>query len=355
MKKILEQLAALGFETNAAMSSTDGTGGDAIPVEVLSSQIMDLMPGESTFLPLLPGDQNKELKRKLNEVESVNIVGEIPQFRKGETEQVDGFTTPQAANATVPTGKVTITQKRYELTFDITKKLQTYSVVDFEEWIKKEAANAMAKTLDNVLLNGDIVTAATGNINSVDGAPAATENYLQQDGIRKWGLANNGVNLGALSFQDYIDMLIQMGAYASDPSQLLWILNNETYLKSMGIEQFQDASKNGKSSIIHDGSKALTNILGADLMVSRRYSKANATGKVSTTPANNTTGALSCLWLPGIQYGFGEEFDMQVFNLGSRGIKLNMWFDFGFAIADPSDVGIDDGKTIVSGYNATLV
>ena len=145
-----------------------------------------------------------------------------------------------------------------------------------------------------------------------------------------------------------------MGVYGVDPSQLLWIFNHETYIKSMGITEFKDASENGKKSIIHEGSKALTNILGSDLVVPRSYGKANATGKISGTPANNSTGAFSLFWLPGVQHGFGEYFKFKVFDYGSRGVKLNAWFDWGVSLVDPSEVGITDGVVAASGFNATL-
>lgn len=355
-ENILETLQGMGIETNAALNTGAGSAGDAVPDEVLRKDIMDLVPSESLLLPLLPGDQNKALGRNLQEIESVNIVGEVPQFQGGEGEVTGGFQQAAAANGTLEVGKVTVTQKRFELTFDITKKLETYSLVNFVEWIKKEMPGAMAKTLDNVILNGDTATAANTNINSIDGTPPATANYLRADGIRKRGLANNSTDVGALAFQDYLDVLGSMGVYGVDPSQLLWIFNHETYIKSMGITEFKDASENGKKSIIHDGSKALTNILGADLVTPRTYSKANAAGKVQTTvPAGNTLGGFSLFWLPGVQHGFGETFQMRIFDYGSRGVKLNAWFDWGCTLVDPSDVGIDDGQTVGTAYNATLV
>lgn len=350
---ILETLEGMGIQTNAALNTTNAA--DSVPQATLRAEIMDLVPSESFLMPLLPGDQNEALGRNLDQTEEVTIVGEIPEFQGGEGEQTSGFTAHAAANGSLPVGKVTISQKRFELTFDITSKLQTYSNVKFLEWLKKEAPKAMAKTLDTVILNGDNATAANTNINLIDGTPAATANYLKVggDGIRKRGLAD-GIDVGAITFQDYLDMLGAMGVYGSDASQLLWLFNNETYVKSLGLDEFKDAAKNGKGSIIHDGSKAVTNILGADVLNLRSYKKSNATGKISATAGNNTKGGASLLWLPGIQHGFGETFQMRVFDFGSRGVKLNMWFDWGFAIADPSDVGIDDGKTVITAYNATV-
>lgn len=352
---ILETLQGMGIQTNAALNTGSGSAGSAVSDETLRKEIMDLVPSESYLVPLLPGDQNAALGRTLDNIESVTIVGEIPEFQGGEAEKTGGFNAPADANADLEVGKVTIHQKRFELTFDITSKLQTYSQVDFLNWLKKEAPKAMAKTLDTVILNGDKTATANANINLIDGTPATTANYLKTggDGIRKRGLAA-GIDVGALTFQDNLDMLAAMGVYGSDASQLLWLYNNETYIKSMGLEEFKDAAKNGKGSIIHEGSKAVTNVLGADVLNLRSYRKTNAAGKISGTASNNTKGGMSLLWTPGIQHGFGQYFEMRVFDFGSRGIKLNMWFDWGFAIADPSDVGIDDGKTVVSGYNVTL-
>ena len=65
---------------------------------------------------------------------------------------------------------------------------------------REQAVRAIADAIDSVLLNGDVTTAATGNINSDHAAPAGTAKFLSMDGLRHLPLVDksaNSVNMGA--------------------------------------------------------------------------------------------------------------------------------------------------------------
>jgi len=59
---------------------------------------------------------------------------------------------------------------------------------------REQAIRVMEDAIDNVLLNGDTEAGATGNINSDDEAPAATNKFMAFDGLRKLPLVTTTAN-----------------------------------------------------------------------------------------------------------------------------------------------------------------
>ena len=96
-------------------------------------------------------------------------------------------------------GKVTLGAKKLALRVGFSAELAEDSLVPVLSMYREQAMRALAAAIDSVLLNGDTETGATGNINSDDGAPAATPTYLAFDGLRKLPLVTttaNGVSAG---------------------------------------------------------------------------------------------------------------------------------------------------------------
>jgi HK97 family phage major capsid protein len=62
-----------------------------------------------------------------------------------------------------------------EIKVDISDRMLRYSSIsNLMNVISNEVVEAFANTLDSLVLNGDTVLTATGNINSDDQAPATT-------------------------------------------------------------------------------------------------------------------------------------------------------------------------------------
>lgn len=361
-KKILETLGKLGIQVagaplpiatnaNEAMHSTNtNAGAELVPTQILAKEIFDAIPNYSTFLSMLPGFHGVGLGKSVE----VDVIGDVGFFSL-HTEKTGGAFALAAGSNKLYTDKITLTQKQLDLTVDVTNELSQFNVLGAEglsNKLKEKIAKAMVRTVEAAIVNGDTTTAGTGNVNSDDGAPTAGTYYLGFDGLRKAAIADAAakVNVGTFALDDLVSVANCLGDYFAVPEDCLWLFNRSTYNKALGIAEFADAAKNGKASTVNTG--AITNILGADIVCNRDLPKTEADGKVSVTAANNTLGQFMCLWKPAVQYGFGQELQLQLFNMGKDGWQLQGWFNMAIAIVQKKG-GVGDSSVGV-GYNVTL-
>lgn len=268
-------------------TTNTGFGAELIPTDVQATDFLDMIPKYSLVLPFFNGNHGSNLDKTV----TLPAIGETALYDLAG-EWTTGALYGQVAQGTqkLPTGKVTIVQKKYKSTADISdEELRFSSVAELEAKVRERLLKGAARTVDAAIINGDTETGATGNVNSDDGAPVATSYYLGADGLRKTGIVTNStdtVDMATIDWADYVDMMTKMGHLGADPSSLVYITNIQTYNKSMQLTEFKDASQNGTTSTIN--ALAITNILGSDVVVARDMLLTEADGKVSTTPANNT-------------------------------------------------------------------
>lgn len=362
-KDVLETLGKLGIsgdgipelETNAnevMHTSNTNKGAELVPTSVLSQQIFDTILDYSSFLKMLPGYHGVGL----NKIEEVPVIGDVGFFSLHAEKTTSAFSLAQG-NTTLATAKVTLTQKQYDLTIDVSNELSQFNVLGaaaFEARLKEKIAKAMVRTVEGLIINGDTTNAATGNVNLDDADPADTLYYLGALGLRYYGIGGSAgvtkVDVGSFDMADLVSVANLLGDFFADPSQCLWLFNRSTYNKALNIAEFADAAKNGKQSTINTG--AITNILGADVVVARDLPKTEADGKVSTTAANNTLGQFLIFWKPAVQYGYGQELQLELFNMGKDGYQLQGWFNVAVSIVQKL-AGQGDSSVGV-GFNVTI-
>lgn len=348
------------IETNAdeiMHTGNTGFGKENIPTEVWINQSLDLVPKYSRLLTMLPGDHGNNLPQKQTSI----AIGDSPlaQGRSEWEDQASSPIGPDAAVAKIATAKVTIEQGAFKTSVALSLAELAYSSIDIEMIVRERLAASVGRTIDAYVLNQDAVTASTGNVNLDDSTPPSTSYYLQatsstNGGLRKIGLSDaaHQVNIGTLAWDDFLAMMIKMGALASNPGDLLWIFNVQTFLKSLGLSEFKQAYQNGLASTIFKGEGAISNILGADIMTAKDFTLTEADGKISDTGANNTLGGVILLYKPAVQFGFGKINQMEVVQVAGKGIQLVVSFDFGFDVADQK-AGVTD-PSVVLGFNATV-
>lgn len=361
---ILDTLGKLGIQTDTVPAaavqknanevmhtSNTGAGAEIVPTSVLAKQIFDTIQNYSSFLGMLPGYHGVGL----NKIEEVSILGD-PGFFDLHSEKTTGAFALAQGNKTQPTAKVTLTQKQYDLTIDVSNELAQFNILGaagLEARLKEKIGKAMVRTVEALIINGDTTNAATGNVNLDDADPADTLYYLGALGLRYHGINGSGTSksVGSFDMADLIGVANLIGDFFAVPDECLWIFNRSTYNTCLNIAEFADAAKNGKQSTINTG--AITNILGADVVVNRDMPKTEADGKVSTTAGNNTLGQFMIFWKPAVQYGFGQELQLQLFNMGKDGWQLQGWFNVAVTIVQKK-AGQGDSSVGV-GYNVTLI
>lgn len=328
-----------------------GAGAELVEAERMSKDVLDMVPNYSQLLPLLPGNHGTGLAQK----ETLPIVGEIGLFR-GNSEWTDapGEDADGTNSSKLGTDKVTIEQGQFYAEVAISKRELNYPIIDLYKTVIDKLQKSAARTIDAFILNAD--NAETGNVNkngfdfgTLTQAQKDAYYYLQGDnGIRKLGIAN-GLDLGALDEDDMLDLTEQLGQYAEDEENLLFVTSNKVRNKVRKFSSFKDASVNGVGSTI-EGRK-VSQVWGINLVTNRdNPALATSTGKVHTS-TGNTTGQIQLLWTPAVQYGFGQTMDFEVRRVAWKGIILVVTFEFGFAIVS-GKAGQD--KTVATGYNITL-
>jgi len=68
---------------------------------------------------------------------------------------------------------ITLVSKKFSAVTYLSGELDEDSIVSIRPYVEQKISNAYIELLDKVIINGDTVTAATGNVNLDDAAPTA--------------------------------------------------------------------------------------------------------------------------------------------------------------------------------------
>lgn len=184
-----------------------------------------------------------------------------------------------------------------------TGELTEDSLIGFAPQLRRQMVTSGTEILEHVMIDGDVETSASKNINAIDTTPAGTEPYLLLDGFRKLALVTNTANSrsagGSLTVEDFkntLKLLGTAGLAGSDPSKtaflvdynVMWAMMDLPELKTRDVSSFATI-ENGFVTRIYQ-----TRVLNA-FQMHRGSAKrmANSAGKVDAdTDANNTLGAI---------------------------------------------------------------
>lgn len=351
---VLKKIGALEKKANEVMhTGNTAAGAEFIPDEEFSREIIDIIPQRPGLLPLLPGNHGSNLPKVYTSAAVGLSVADMEFEKKGEwTTGTASQTEDDHSQQKATTKQVSITQKPYIAEVNISDAQLKYNAVNTEQYVKDRLALGMLYTIDNVILNGDTEAGANTNINAIDGTPASTKAYLHQDGVRKLAFAGSYTSdLGTLAAADYATLLGLLGEYATMPEDVVFVQNQKVTLKAMQISEFLTMDKSGDRAAIQSGLRPTP--FGSQMLTHRAVKLANTAGKVAvTTPANNTTGSIAALYKPAVQYGFGQDFLLEVVRVPGYGYRLVATFDFGFSILD-SGASLSDAA-VALGYNITV-
>jgi hypothetical protein len=196
-----------------------------------------------------------------------------------------------------------------------------------------------------------VVTAATWNVNLDDAAPTAWTYFLWADWVRKSAIGkSNTVDMWTIAFADFTSLLGKLGKFGSRPSDLLWIFNQNTLVKSMEVAEFANQYINGKTSTVNTG--AITNILWTDVFTAYDFNLTEADWKISTTAWNNTKGWVALIHRDAVQYWYSWDYQVEIFRAPWKGWQILGYYYMGVGIADT--IAWNTEPTIALGINATV-
>ena len=334
-KNMEHKATAMGMlETKAneiMHTGNTGYGAELVPGNVLMTDFLDMAPAASPLLSLfLAGYHGKNLDLKAD----LSVIGELPLHVLAPEQTTGAFAFAQGLGKN-PTAKVTIQQKERWFTVDTSEAEAQFAIVDVVALIKRKLAVSAANTIVSDIINGDTVTAATTNINLIDGTPGGTESYLGADGLRKTAIAagaSQSFDAGTFDFSDYLTLLKALGVNASNRQDVAFIHSVGAEIAALGVTEFKQAYLNGINSSAMTG--RIPSILGANLYIDRWLTEANAAGKISATPANNVKGQILAVNKYAVQHGSSGDYNLEIYRVPGKGYQIIGWYFYGHAIAD---------------------
>lgn len=202
--------------------------------------------------------------------------------------------------------KVTLTAKKLALRVGFSLELEEDSIIPVLSIYREQAERAIMDNIDYVLLNGDTETGGTGNINSDNGAPAATARYLVFDGLRKIGLVTDTTNrLDAANVAPTLAIIrrtrfLMAMAQAMRPADIAYIVGGEVYHKLLGIDEFLTLDKLGPNATVLTGE--IGEIDSSPVIASAEMPLTESDGKVGT--GTNDRGSLVAVYRPNHYVGY---------------------------------------------------
>ena len=210
MQACIERKSAiLGLErkANEIMNTGNvGYGAELVPGAVTLTDFLDMAPMQSKLLSIFQAGYHG---KTLPLTAILPIIGEVPLHQLCPEQTTGAFAFLQGISKE-PTAKVTLQQKEFWMTVDISEYEARFAILDVIALIKQKLAASAANTQVSMILNGDTATGANTNINCIDGTPVGTEAFLGFDGLRKTAISvgsSLAFDAGTFGFANYLAML----------------------------------------------------------------------------------------------------------------------------------------------------
>ena len=287
------------WQTNikAAMDSTTAGAGDELVDTQEARALWDDVNLETSIAPLF------------NTVQMPSNPFQIP-LQLGDVNWYPGTENVATTGTALRTARQTLTA--YELVAEVpwSYDLDEDGVIAMMEELRRSLLRNAREVIDDVLLNSDTTT--TNNINADGATISSTDAGKAQwlvgfDGILHLPLVDNADqanNHGAAVSDDmFNEVRAKLGKYGVRPSEVVYICDINTYIRSLSIDSFRTLDKFGPQATVLTGQ--LGAVEGVPVVVSEQMRPADADGKVTDSGNDATTGRLLILnrtqWLVGFK------------------------------------------------------
>ena len=290
--------------TRAAMDSTTAGSGDELVATLEARELWMDVNLQTLVAPLIP-----TFPMPSNPFDIPRQVGDV-NFYPG-TENVSSTSTALSTGKATLTGYELVGQVPYSFT------LEEDSVVALLPEIRAGLVRNVAEALDDIILNAD--TTVTNNINA-DGATISSSDA----GKAHWLIGYNGLvhlplvdntsqrndHSAAVSDDMFNEIRAKLGKYGARPSQLVWVMDVNTFIRSQSISQFRTMDKLGPNATLLTG--MLGAIEGIPVIVSEQMKLADTDGKVTDAGNGTDTGRLLIANRTQWAQGFRRELTIDV-------------------------------------------
>ena len=268
----------------AAMDSTTaGTGDELVSTQEAAALWMDVNL-ETMIAPLF------------SRVEMPTNPFEVP-LQLGDVNWYPGTENLATTSTALSTAKQTLTA--YELVGQVpwSLTLDEDAIIAMAVEVRSALVRNAAEVIDDVLLNGD--TTAANNINA-DGATISKTDagkghwLLGFDGLMHLPLVDNtgqaNDHNAAVSDDMFNEIRVKLGRYGVRPSELTYIMDVNTYIRSLSVANFRTLDKLGPNATMLRGQ--LGAVEGIPIIVSEQMKLSDTDGKVTDAGNGTNTGRL---------------------------------------------------------------
>ena len=268
----------------AALDSTTAGSGDELVATAEASALWADVNLETLIAPLF-----SRVDMPSNPFEIPLQLGGVTWYPGTENTAVTG-SAPSTARQTL-TAQELVAEVPWSLTLD------EDAVIAMAEEVRSSLVRNAVEVIDDVLLNAD--TTAENGINS-DGATitattAGKGHWLVGfDGLLHLPLVDHTTQANnhnaAVSDDMFNEIRGKLGKYGVRPSELAYIMDVNTYIKSLTVTNFRTLDKLGNHATLLRGQ--LGAVEGIPVIVSEQMATADADGKVTDGGSANTKGRL---------------------------------------------------------------
>ncbi len=290
--------------TRAAMDSTTAGSGDELVATLEARELwmdVNLRTLVAPLVPTFPMPSNPfEMPRQLGDV----------SFYPG-TENVSTTSTAPTTGKTTLTAYELVGQVPYSFT------LEEDAVIAMLPEIRAGLVRNVAETLDDIVLNADTTT--NNNINAdgttISASDAGKGHWLiGYDGIIHLPLVDNTSQANqhdaAVSDDMFNEIRAKLGKYGARPSELVWVMDVNTFIRAQSISQFRTMDKLGPNATVLTG--MLGAIEGIPVVVSEQMRLADTDGKVTDAGNSEDNGRLLIFNRTQWAQGFRREMTLDV-------------------------------------------
>lgn len=301
---------------NEAMSSTEtGFGKEFVPAEILDSMLVERLDDDESLLSMV------NMKRMDGPKVLIWVRGKKIRMVWGvEHDEVPG-TGLAIQRKKARTAELELNAKKLKLTIYFTDELAEDSVIAIGQYVLQELAAAFDTSMHEIILNGDVTLGNLVNINIIDGntSGAATEEVpdgeksdviVINNGVREIAITKGTtVNAGVLDLWDIRLARKAMGVKGRNPNNLKLVPSDDVYQKILGLDEAQTIEKFGTAATVVNG--VITAIDGIRIVPREEMRNATATGEISATPANNSTGQMALIHMPSVWVWVRTQFRIE--------------------------------------------
>lgn len=292
------------YEKRAAMDSTTSGAGSELVATLEARRLwmdVNLRTQIAQLIPTIPMPSNPF---------------DVPT-QLGDVNFYPGVQNTVSTSTALSTGKATL--NAYELVGQTAYSytLEEDAVIAVLPEIRASLVRNVAETLDDIILNADTTTA--NNINADGSTIASTDAgkahwLVGYDGllhlplVDNTGQANNH-NAG-VSDDMFNEARALLGKYGVRPSELVWIMDVNTFIRAQSVSSFRTMDKLGPNATVLTG--MLGAIEGIPVIVSEQMALADTDGKVTDAGNGTDTGRLLVVNRSQWYQGFRREMIVDV-------------------------------------------